>query len=218
MGERARRSECVRVSDALGSLSSFHIVMASKPQQSQHPESRRAAPEIAKTIELARRVTDVTGCPVVGGIAVALHGWPRYTGDIDIYSSDFWETHMKLSDAGIKWDDAHREHIFEGVAIHMVKDDSLGGPPKRISTIQGVKVIGLADLIRGKLTVGLDVPKRRKDILDVLELIRLVPLKKDFAAKLPKHLRKPFKELVDDVHGKRNTPVPPIKFWKKYAA
>lgn len=192
--------------------------MPSKPTKPTHPDSRRAAPEITRTIELARKVTDVTGCPVVGGIAVALHGWPRFTGDIDIYSTDFWQTHLKLSEAGIKWDDDHREHVIEGVAIHMVKDDSLGGPPKRVSTIQGVKVIGLADLIRGKLTVGLDVPKRRKDILDVLELIRIIPLKKDFAPKLPKHLRPAFKELVEDVHGKRHSPVPPTKFWKKYAA
>jgi hypothetical protein len=169
-------------------------------------------------MKLARRVTDVTGCPVVGGIAVALHGWPRFTGDIDIYSTDFWETHLRLADAGIVWDSKHREHVIDGVAIHMVKDDSLGGPPKRISTIDGVKVIGLADLIRGKLTVGLEVVKRRKDILDVLELIRIIPLKKDFAAKLPKHLRSAFKELVDDVHGPRRTSVPPLTFWKKYAS
>jgi len=169
-------------------------------------------------MNLARRVTEVTGCPVVGGIAVALHGWPRFTGDIDIYSTDFWETHLRLADAGIQWDPKGREHIIDGVAIHMVKDDSLGGPPKRISTIDGVKVISLADLIRGKLTVGLDVVNRRKDILDVLELIRLVPLKKDFAAKLPTHLRKPFKTLVDEVHEPRRSPVPPLKFWKKYAS
>ena len=123
-----------------------------------------------------------------------------------------WATHEALEAAGMLWDAARREHIVEGIAIHMVKDDSLGGPPKRISTIKGVKVIGLADLVRGKLTVGLNVIRRRKDILDVLELIRLVPLKKDFAAKLPKHLRAPFKALVDDVHGPRHSAVPPLKF------
>jgi len=192
--------------------------MASRPSKPIHPESRRASPEIARTIQLARKVTEITGCPVVGGIAVALHGWPRYTGDIDIYSTDFWETHTLLEAAGIMWDTQHKEHVLDGVAIHMVKDDSLGGPPKHISTIQGVKVIGLPDLIRGKLTVGLEVTKRRKDILDVLELIRLVPLRKDFAPKLPKHLGATFKELVDDVLGKRHTAVPPTKFWKQYSA
>lgn len=170
---------------------------------------------MVRTLQLAKRVTDATGCPVVGGVAVALHGWPRFTGDIDIYSTDFWQTHQKLEAAGILWDSRTREHVIDGVAIHMVKDDSLGGPPGRISTIQGVKVIGLADLVRDKLTVGLEEIHRRKDVLDVLELIRVVPLKKDFAAELPRHLRSAFKELVEQVHGKRHLPA--VKFWKKYA-
>lgn len=51
----------------------------------------------------------------------------------------------------------------------------------------------------------------------MLELIRIIPLKKDFASKLPKELRAAFKELVDQIHGKRHSAVPPLKFWKKYA-
>lgn len=168
-------------------------------------------------LSLARRVTDATGCPVVGGIAVALHGWKRYTGDIDIYSEDFWATHELLEQAGMHWDSKGREHLIDDVAIHMVKDDSLGGPPNRISTIDGVKVIGLADLIRGKLTVGLESIRRSKDIADVVELIRVVPLKKDFATKLPRHLRAPFKALVEDVHGPRRTTMTPTKFWRQFA-
>lgn len=192
--------------------------MASKPAQPQHPRDRGPALGEVEAVRLAKRVTDATNCPVVGGIAVILHGGGRSTSDIDIYSEDFWQTHLQLTEAGIQWDSASREHVVDGVAVHMVKDDSLGGPPKRISTIKGVKVISLADLIRAKLTVGLTAIRRSKDIAHVIDLIQRVPLKKDFAAKLPKHLRKPFKELVDDVHGKRHTPVPPTKFWKKYAA
>ncbi len=179
-----------------------------------HPPSDRPAPELRHILELAKRVTDITGCPVVGNLAVALHGWPRFTADIDIYGTDPWETHQRLEAAGIMWDASRREHVTDGVAVRMVKDDSLGGPPKRIRTIQGVKVIGLADLIRGKLTVGLRHMRRRKDILDVLELIRIVPLKVDFAGKFPRVLRKPFKVLVDDVWGPRRTAIPPLKFWK----
>ena len=162
---------------------------------------------------LAKRVTAASDAPVVGGIAVALHGWGRYTRDIDIYSANFRETHEKLEAAGIMRNAARREHLIDGVAIHMVGDDSLGGPPGRISTIRGIKVIGLADLIRGKLTVGLENINRGKDVIDVIELIRRVPLKKDFAPKLPKHLRAPFKQLVDQVHGPRRTPIPTLRFW-----
>ncbi len=109
-------------------------------------------------------MTEATGAPVVGGVAVALHGWRRFTGDIDIYSADLWATHEKLEAAGIRWDSDHREHV----------------------------------------------------IVDVLELIRIVPLKKDFAAKLPKELRGAFKELVEQVHGPRRAVIPPREFWKVY--
>lgn len=168
-------------------------------------------------LRLAKAVTDATGCPMVGGIAVFLHGYLRTTQDIDIYTADFQATHERLLAAGIEWDAKQREHSIEGVAVHMVGDDSMGGPPKRTSTIRGVKVVGLADLVRGKLTVGLKSMNRAKDIADVIELIRAVPLKKDFAVKLPKDLRAPFKVLVDQVHEPRRSPIPPMQFWKKYA-
>jgi len=167
---------------------------------------------------LAKRVTDVTDSPVVGGIADALHGWDRYARDIDIYTADFQATHQKLPAAGIPCDAARREHLIQGVAIHMVADDSRGGPPKHIRLIQGVRVIALADLIRGKLAVGLENINWAKDLADVVELIRAIPLAKDFAPNLPKHLRAPFTELVDQVLDPRRTPIPPREFWKRYAS
>lgn len=164
-------------------------------------------------LPLARRVTQATDCPIIGGVAVMLHGGGQNTSDIDIYSTDFWATHEKLEAAGILWDADRREHVIDGIAVHMVADDSLGGPPKRISTIKGVKVIGLADLIRAKLTVGLEEIKRSKDITHVIHLIERIPLHKDFAPKLPKHLRAPFKMLVEQVHEPGRTTVPTLKLW-----
>lgn len=191
--------------------------MANTPDN-QHPRARGKPLGIDQLLPLAKRVTSVSGCPVVGGVAVMLHGGGRNTSDIDIYSADFWATHERLEAAGIMWNAAQREHLLNGVAIHMVGDDSLGGPPKRISTIQGVKVLSLADLIRAKLTVGLEAIRRSKDIAHVIDLIERIPLDKSFAAKLPPHLRKPFKALVDDVRGPRHTPVPPKDFRAMFAA
>lgn len=182
-----------------------------------HPRSRGDVPGTEEMLALAKQVTDVTGCPVVGGLAVTLHGYGRLTRDIDIYSDDFKATHELLEAAGIKWNANRREHIIDGIPIHMVGDDSLGGPPGRKSTIRGVKVIGLADIIRGKLTVGLAEVTRAKDIADVVGLIEAIPLDKSFAAKLPTKLRAPFKELVEQVHGPRRTTLPTLQFWKKYA-
>jgi len=183
----------------------------------KHPESSGQARGRAELLPLAKRVTEASGTPVVGGVAVVLHGGPTSTSDIDIYSDDFWQTHTRLEAAGIMWNAERREHMIDGVAIHMVGSDSLGGEPKRISTIDGVKVIGLADLIRGKLTVGLEEIRRGKDVAHVIDLIRVIPLGKDFAAKLPKHLRAPFKQLVDDVHGTRRTSTSVFQYYKKYS-
>ncbi len=178
-----------------------------------HPPSTGDFPGMAEMLDRARRVTVAAKAPVVGGIAVALHGWSRFTRDIDIYSEDFQATHKLLEKAGIKWNASRREHTIDGAAVHLVGPDSLGGPPKRLSKIRGVKVIGLADLIRGKLTVGLKSINRAKDVVDVIELIRAIPLKKDFASKLPTELRAPFKQLVDQVHGHRRTTLPTLRFW-----
>lgn len=188
--------------------------MASRKPKSlpvtRHPPDRGPAPGEDVLVGIAKRVTAATDAPVVGGVAVILHGGGRSTYDVDIYSQDFWATHQLLEAAGIMWDASRREHVLDGIAIHMVGQDLLGGPPSRISTVRGVKVISLADLIRVKLTVGLNVVNRHKDLAHVTDLIGRIPLKKDFAAKLPTKLRAPFKELVEQVHGVRGTPVPPL--------
>lgn len=183
----------------------------------EHPRSRGKALGADRLIPIAKRVTEASGCPVVGGVAVLLHGGGRNTSDIDIYSPDFWATHERLEAAGILWDSERREHIVEGVAVHMVKEDSLGGAPKRVSVIEGVRVIGLADLVRAKLTIGLQHVRRSKDIAHVIDLIEQVPLDKSFAGKLPTHLRAPFKELVDQVRGVRRTSLPPRAFRMRHA-
>lgn len=183
----------------------------------RHPRDRGPAPGADRLIPLAKRITDVTGDPVVGGVAVILHGGGRGTFDIDIYSADFKATHERLVAAGIEWQPRRREHLVDGIAVHLVPVESLGGPPKRVSTIKGVLVISLADLVRAKLTVGLEAIHRAKDLGHVVDLIERVPLNKDFAAKLPRHLRAPFRELVDQVRGPRRTTVPPRDFLRKYA-
>ncbi|MEZ6233465.1 MAG: hypothetical protein R3B68_04690 [Phycisphaerales bacterium] len=193
--------------------------MAKKPPNAgpQHPRDRGPALGEDTLLPLAKRVTDATGCPVVGGVAVILHGGGRSTSDIDIYSPDRWATHEALEAAGILWDSANREHVIDGVAVHMVDDESLARTPAKTSTIKGVRVLRLADLVAAKLKVGLTSMRRSKDITHVLDLIERIPLKKDFAAELPRSLQSPFKALVDQVHAPRRTTIPPREFWKKYA-
>jgi hypothetical protein len=66
-----------------------------------------------------------------------------------------------------------------------------------------VLVVSLADLVRTKLRAGLDDLNRARDVADVVELIRSVPLDERFASRLPKEQRPAFEKLVDAVRSAR---------------
>lgn len=154
-------------------------------------------------LRLARRVSEATGAPVVGGIAVFLHGYRRTTEDIDLFAENARAVADALARMGAVWDEESREFVLEGVSIHLVTEDETGGPPRETVTMENVCVVGLADLIRFKLKSGLGRPDRAQDIADVLALIRVVPLDKRFAARLPVAMRAGFKKLVDAVRKAR---------------
>jgi len=127
---------------------------------------------------------------VVGGYAVALHGFPRYTGDIDFYVA----VDEKNADALLE--------VFQDFGfgdIGLVRDDFLepdfvveiGREPRKIQVLTGidgvlfeecdqgkvlkeidgksVPFIGKADLIRNKVASG-----RAKDQIDVQELEKIL--------------------------------------------
>jgi hypothetical protein len=153
----------------------------------------------SELLELARRVATATGAPVLGGIAVFLHGYRRTTEDIDLQASDPNAVADALRGLGAEWDESNRQFVLDGVPIHLVTDAQTGGPAAEIVEIQGVPTVSLPDLIRFKLRSGLDRPQRAQDLADVVELIKRVPLSKAFAARLPRAQRAPFKQLVDAI-------------------
>jgi hypothetical protein len=91
--------------------------------------------------------------------------------------------------------------VLDGVPIHTVTAEEAGHAVERTSIIDGVRVISLKDLIAIKLLCGLNNPGSSKNIGDVEELIRTIPLDKRFAGKLPPHLRSTFQKLVDGVRA-----------------
>ena len=123
---------------------------------------------------------------IVGGYAVSFHGYPRYTGDIDIWIKTSSENAEKMPAI---LDD------FGFGSFQLTKDDflnadniiQLGYPPNRIdiiTSIDGVNFeecyinrvvkkvdeieinfIGLADLIKNKKATGRD-----RDIIDLKNL------------------------------------------------
>jgi hypothetical protein len=126
-----------------------------------------------------------------------LHGHPRTTTDLDLYTPDRVLTDEQLRAAGARWDTARREHVYNDVRIHTVTPDDAGHVVQRVSVIDGIRVVSLKDLIVIKLRTGLRHVHRGKDVVDVMELISRVPLDKSFCTKLPKDLRTDFKRLVD---------------------
>lgn len=157
----------------------------------------------SQILNLARRLRPVVDAPVLGGIAVYLHGVARSTIDLDFYAANRRETAAQLEAAGARWDSANREYILDDIRIHTVTPDEAGIQIERASIIDGIRVVQLKDLIAIKLMCGLKQPARSKDIGDVEELIRSVPLDKRFAAKLPKAIRSEFKAIVDAVQASR---------------
>lgn len=152
-------------------------------------------------LQIARSLRPVVDAPVIGGIAVYLHGGGRSTVDLDLYATDLKSTAAQLEQAGANWDKSERQHVLHGVPIHLVSPREAGIRIERTSIIDGVRVVTLKDLVAIKLLCGLKTPGRSRDIGDVEDLIRSVPLDKRFAARLPKQIRAEFKALVDAVRG-----------------
>lgn len=154
-----------------------------------------------RILSVARSLKDRVKAPVLGGIAVYLHGYPRATTDLDLYAEDRRVTASQLEAAGARWDTARREHVLDGVPIHSVTPDEAGHRVQKQSIIDGIRVVSLRDLISIKLICGLENVGRSRDVGDVEELIRRIPLDKRFAGKLPPNLRASFKKLVDAVRA-----------------
>jgi hypothetical protein len=136
-----------------------------------------------------------------GGVAVYLHGGGRATVDLDFYTTDRRLTATQLEAAGARWSTAKKEHLLDGIRIHTVTPEDAKHTVERTSIINGVRVVSLKDLITIKLICGLNNVGRGKDIIDVQDLIREIPLDKRFAGKLPPALRASFKSIVDVVRA-----------------
>ena len=124
---------------------------------------------------------------VVGGYAVGIHGYPRYTGDIDIWINISDETANKmvliLDEFGFGSYELKKEDFLK--ADNVIQ---LGYPPLRIDIIMSIdgvsfeesypkriekeidglriNFIGFDELIKNKKTSGRD-----KDIIDLKNLI-----------------------------------------------
>jgi hypothetical protein len=156
---------------------------------------------------------DELGIPyaVAGGMALFNHGYRRFTEDVDILVTRQGLTaiHTHLEGLGYLPPFPKSKHLRDtalGVKIEfLVTGDYPGdGKPKPVAfpdplatavEQEGIKYLNLQTLVELKLASGMTNPDRMRDLADVLELIKLLALPRDFALQLAPYVREKFIEL-----------------------
>jgi hypothetical protein len=156
---------------------------------------------------------DELGIPyaVAGGMALFLHGFRRFTEDVDILVTrdGLEEIHRRLEGLGYLPPFTGSKHLRDmenGVRIEfLVAGEFPGdGKPKPVAfpdpaqvrvVADGIPCVNLPSLVELKLASGMTNPGRLKDLADAQELIRLLLLPADFADRLNPFVRDKYLEL-----------------------
>lgn len=158
-------------------------------------------------LDTAREVSDVLAsaglrAAVIGGVAAALHGHLRATLDVDVLVEGRLElVRDSLRTAGFTFDRTRREFRRGAIPVQLVTEAEAGPLPARLTTIDGVITVSLANLINMKLRSGLASVLRAQDLADVVALIRIRRLTSTFAARIDRPLRPEFRKLVRAVRA-----------------
>lgn len=168
---------------------------------------------------VARRLDDL-GIPyaLAGAMAMFLHGYRRFTEDVDILVTreGLAEIHKQLRGQGYVPPFEASKNLRDtedGVRIEFIVAGGYPGDgqpkpvvfpdPAAVSTeIDGVRVVTLETLVQLKLASG-TAPGRRKDLGDVQELIRVKQLPADFADRLDPSVRELYGELRRELQPDR---------------
>lgn len=150
---------------------------------------------------------------IAGGMALFHHGHRRFTEDVDILVTrkGLAIIHTELEGRGYLPPFPRSKHLRDtelGVKIEfLVAGDYPGdGKPKPVAfpdpaaaevvgVDDGISYLSLPALIELKLASGMTNPDRMKDLSDVLELIKLLALPKDFVQELAPYVHDKYLEL-----------------------
>jgi hypothetical protein len=176
---------------------------------SMHFEKESA---VFRTMQMITKRLDQLGIPyaVVGGMAMFLHGYRRFTEDVDILVSPVGLKllHEKLDGLGYLPPFEGSKNLRDtdtGVRIEFLVAGGFpgDGKPKPVSfpdpvdvavELDGIRCLNLETLVQLKLASG-SAPGRRKDLGDVQELIRLMKLPEQFADRLDASVRESYRTL-----------------------
>jgi hypothetical protein len=173
---------------------------------------RKALGKIVKRLE-------ELGVPyaVVGGLALFEHGYRRFTEDVNLLvtEEDLRKIHEELDGLGYLPPFQGSKHLRDtelGVRIEFLVEGQFpgDGKPKPVAfpnplaaslEKDGIRYLNLPALIDLKLASGMTNIGRLKDLADVLEVIKLLDLKKDFGEQLNPFVRSKFHELWLAAHA-----------------
>ncbi len=148
---------------------------------------------------------------VAGGMALIAHGFRRFTEDIDILvtqeSLDRIHEHLD----GLGWvrpfsTSKNLRDSTNGVRVEFLVAGGFPGdgkpkpvsfpPPEAVAEVhEGISYINLPTFVTLKLASGMTNPQRGKDLTDVAELIRTLPLDQSFADQLNPFVKPKFIDL-----------------------
>jgi hypothetical protein len=182
---------------------------------SMHFEKESA---VFRSMEKIARRLDELGIPyaMAGGMAMFLHGYRRFTEDVDLLvtADALRAVHERLEGLGYVAPFAGSKNLRDaetGVRIEFIVTGGFPGDgmpkpvtfpdPEQVSTvIGGVRCLNLPTLVQLKLASG-TAPGRRKDLGDVQELIRLMGLPEGFAEDLDPSVRDLYRTLWQELQG-----------------
>jgi hypothetical protein len=172
---------------------------------------------VQKTLQkITRRLEEIgVDYAVVGGMAMYLHGFRRYTEDVDLLVTPegLAKLHDNLDGLGYVRPFATSKNLRDtetGVRIEFLVSgqypgDGKPGPiefplPNQVTEDRvNTRVLSLHKLVELKLASG-KAPGRRKDLGDVQELIRLLSLPREFNSQIHESVQSLYEELWNELH------------------
>lgn len=162
---------------------------------------------------LARRLED-EGIPyaLIGGMALILHGYERFTKDVDIVTTreGLAAFHAKCVGRGYVPAFPGAQKTFRDAASNIRieilttgeypgdgKPKPVAFPDPSLASIErdGIRIIQLERLLELKLASGLSAPHRLRDLADVQDLIVALSLPLDLADQLDASVRDEYRRL-----------------------
>lgn len=166
---------------------------------------------------------------IAGGMALFLHGFRRFTEDVDILvtKDDLKKIHQSLSGRGYlpvferskNLRDTEQKVRIEFLVTGQYPGDGKKKPvafpnPADVAEVQGdLHIINLPTLVGLKLASGMTGADRMKDLADVQELIKILSLPLEFGEKLHPYVQDKYRELWRSTQptGKRYLRVWPLE-------